>query len=296
MANKVNYYSWIHELNKSALMTKYMAEAELYRNSLSGFQISQNMRSNANQFINTAKNRNHSGIMQRHNLNEARDRRRDEIERPVGAPRRTDTIATGIVNIMKGAGIPPESIAKRTDEILGVAETGANFQGALSGMGSGWAQRPSIRKDLELGANDEFEVGPQNTGELQKDLANMRAARIQRAIDSMPRDVDGDGDADGFDVQQDAQDGIMGNETISRLPSYSVARQEGLPAQRQHPAPQFSSKEEAEAFVREINRRNRVETDLMSSIDDILDQQKAAAGRKATMGEMQTIARILGGG
>lgn len=293
MANKVNYYSWIHELNKSAIMTKYMAEADLYRNSLNGFQISQNMKSYVNQFIDGARNKNHSGIMQRHNLNEARDRRRDEIERPIQGTTRAENISRELVRLMKDMDIPPESIAKRTDEILGVSETGANFRGAFSGMGSGWARSPSIRRELSLGADDQSDVGKSSMAELQKALGNASIDRANMVRDIVPTDIDGDGDADASDVKLDAHDWKMGNEGVARLPNFAFARQEGIPTSQEHPAPRFGSKEEAEAFVREMNRRQRGENSLMSSLDDILDQQKTS--RQGTMGEMQTIAKILGG-
>jgi hypothetical protein len=261
MANKVNYYSWIHELNKSAIMTKYMAEADLYRNSLNGFQISQNMKSYVNQFIDGARNKNHSGIMQRHNLNESSLEAKSIAEAPnfyqeVKLNENKDDLSD----------VDPKLY---TNQVL------RNF---------GQSRATTIKT-----------AGGDPLAYRREKLAQMAAERaaLAKKPDLRVTDLDGDGDADAFDVQLDAHDWKMGNENTTRLPYFAFARQEGIPTSQEHPAPRFGSKEEAEAFVREMNRRQRGENSLMTSLDDILDQQKTS--RQGTMGEMQTIARILGG-
>lgn len=247
MANKINKYSWIHDLNRAAIEAQMLSEATTYSNMVE--------------------------------LNEAkRNIRMGQIERPMVDISPEENATQGLGRFMKDINAMSRPRMKR-------------FSSDIVNIGSGIPGNPNF-------------IAPPSENEL---LANMdkeerllraRLAKVKGSVDSKPRDFDGDGDADAFDVEIDAKDGIMGNfgnETVRRLPSFEFARKEGVPEPRQHPAPQFSSKEEAEAFVRQLNQQSRGENSLMADLDIELDKMKARAGRKGTMSEMEAIARILGG-
>ena len=101
MAKKVNYYSWIHELNQSAMRAKYMSEAELFKNSMNNMQLSQGYRTNANSFIDMARVKNQSEIARRHNLNE-------ETAKRITSQQRRDMLAQQMQQR------PPQRVAGRS--------------------------------------------------------------------------------------------------------------------------------------------------------------------------------------
>lgn len=71
-----------------------------------------------------------------------------------------------------------------------------------------------------------------------------RLARYDGPIDAKP-----DGDAN--EVAYDADDGVMGDPPLSRIPSFNVPNQ--APQVTDHPAPWYSTPEAANAAVRELN-------------------------------------------
>lgn len=233
MAKKVNYYSWIHELNKSALMTKYMSEADLYRNSLNGFQISQNMRSNANQFIDTARGRNNAGIMQRHTLNEAnRGPSRGvgnylpgQIERPYRQLTPQETAAAGLGSLMKDMGI------MTPERAISMAPT-------LFDAGRHIAERPgTVFPDNPV--DDIGEIGKAPASEIKKEIATASAARMRAATAAAnaarsmgPVNAQPAGNSQA--VENDANDWEMADPI-------------------DHPPPQFPSPEAANLEVARLN-------------------------------------------
>jgi|GEM_PF-2680974 len=235
MAKKVNYYSWIHELNKSALMTKYMSEADLYRNSLNGFQISQNMRSNANQFIDTARGRNNAGIMQRHTLNEANrgpSRRVSnylpgQIERASQQLTPQETAAAGLGRLMNDMEIMTPEIAR-------------SMAPQLFDAGRHIAERPgTVFPDNPI--DDIGEIGKAPASVIKQEIATASAAKMRAATAA----ANGARSMGPVNAQPAGNSQAVENDAID----WEMAD----PEPRIHPAAQFPSPKAANAEVARLN-------------------------------------------
>ena len=287
MAKKVNYYSWIHELNQSAMRAKYMSEAELFKNSMNNMQLSQGYRTNANSFIDMARVKNQSEIARRHNLNE-------ETAKRITSQQRRDMLAQQMQQR------PPQRVAGRSrfDNFPIYDEQGRELENMTFGRAD--AAMEAGMRELSARGVPGFEAASSasiaraggNVGEFEA-LRRAKALGQISPNNLMPPDLDGDGFGSPEEVVADASDFAMDGRGGG--PFYAFARQPGIPQQMQHPAPAFDTPEAANAAVRAFNAGETSPEDMaMRRMLSQMDADARRSSRQGTMGDLTRIARILG--
>jgi len=92
MSNKINKYSWIHQLNQAALESKLLSEAKLF---------------------------------EQNQLNEARRGVMGggyQTNRPLGNPAPEETASHNVLRFLQDIGIPKESLARGVKDIVGIGK------------------------------------------------------------------------------------------------------------------------------------------------------------------------------